>query len=236
MVQIKNGPYAAADNFTMNRDYKIEYIVVHYTANDGDTDEGNAIYFRDGVRGVSAHYFVDEDSITQTVKDEHIAWHCGTKGTYYNAYCRNYNSIGVEMCSDKDIHGEYIITKQTVKNTVDLVKMLMKKYNIPIQHILRHYDVTHKWCPKPWVCDPSLWDNFKLKLEEEEMTQEEFVKMYNEMIAMKHGDEPSIWAKDACEKAQKAGVFNGDGNGNYDWQEPITREAVAVILSNIGLI
>lgn len=236
MVKIKEGPYSAATNFTPDRTEPIEYVVVHYTANDGDTDEGNAIYFRDGVRGASAHYFVDEDSITRTVKDKHVAWHCGTRGTYYHPRCRNRNSLGVEMCSDKDETGRYIITEETVKLTLDLVRHLMWKYNIPGKNVLRHYDVTHKTCPEPWVSEVQLWYDFKKLLMEDDMTQDQFNEMYNSMIAEKHGDKPSSWAEKSCKKAQEKGVFNGDGDSNYDWQEPLTREATAIILDNMNLL
>ena len=77
----------------------IKYIVVHYTGNDGDTDENNAKYFQNNVVEASAHYFVDDDSINQTVPDKYIAWNCGAK-TYKHADCRNTNSIGVEICDD----------------------------------------------------------------------------------------------------------------------------------------
>jgi len=48
------------------------------------------------------------------------------------------------------------------------------------------------------------------------------------------GDEPSDWAKEATEKMKELGVFNGDGQGNFGWKQPITREAVAVVLSNFA--
>lgn len=47
------------------------------------------------------------------------------------------------------------------------------------------------------------------------------------------GDTPSGWAKEATEYCKKAGIFNGDGAGNYGWQQPITREAVAQIIYNV---
>ena len=46
------------------------------------------------------------------------------------------------------------------------------------------------------------------------------------------GDTPSAWARDAAEFCKRKGIFNGDGAGNYGWQQPITREAVAQILYN----
>ena len=60
----------------------IKFIVVHFTANDDDSDEGNAKYFQAPGRGASAHYFVDDDSITESVNWKDIAWHCG--GSIYN--------------------------------------------------------------------------------------------------------------------------------------------------------
>lgn len=46
------------------------------------------------------------------------------------------------------------------------------------------------------------------------------------------GDTPSDWAKEATDFCKAAGIFNGDGEGNYGWQQPITREAVAQIIYN----
>ena len=47
---------------------------------------------------------------------------------------------------------------------------------------------------------------------------------------------PSEWAKEACEKAIAAGVFQGDGHGNYAWHENLTREMMAVILDRLGFL
>ena len=106
----------------------------------------------------SAHYFVDETSIYQIVKDEDIAWHCGDgKG---KSSCTNSNSIGIEMCSKKQ-NGQFYIPAETIKNAAKLAKALMQKYNISTQNLLRHYDVSGKQCPEPFVRNPSEWDNFK---------------------------------------------------------------------------
>ena len=43
----------------------------------------------------------------------------------------------------------------------------MKKYNISVDNILRHYDVTEKNCPRPFVENENLWLNFKARLEDE---------------------------------------------------------------------
>ena len=147
-----NIPFVPADssNYYSGRGgNSIKYIVMHYTANDGDTDEGNAHYFQGAGRRASAHYFVDEDSVTQSVRDRDAAWHCGgaLESSHHplRGICMNRNSLGVEMCSDI-VGGKYTITPQTVDRAVELVKYLMAKYGIDVDHVVRHYDVTGKLC------------------------------------------------------------------------------------------
>lgn len=68
------------------------------------------------------------------------------------------------------------------------------------------------------------------KYEEEElgMTKDELMSVEGT------GDQPSDWAREATEWAKNNGIINGDGMGNYGWQQPITREAFAVILHNFA--
>ena len=127
----------------------IKYIVMHYTANDGDTDENNGKYFQNNYVGASAHYFVDGDSVTQSVPDNHIAWHCGSSYGYKHKECRNSNSIGIEICDERR-NGVIYPTNETIANAVELAEYLMKKYNVPKQNVIRHYDVTGKMCPAYW--------------------------------------------------------------------------------------
>lgn len=126
--------------------HKIQWIVIHFTAGKGDTAKNNADYFaRCGGLNASAHFFVDENEIWQTVNLANTAWHCGSETGYYYNSCRNVNSIGIEMCSDWK-NGEYVITMETQKRTVKLVQWLMEQYGIDINHVCMHYHVTHKYC------------------------------------------------------------------------------------------
>ena len=154
----------------------IRYLVIHFTANDGDTAKNNADYFAREAPGVSAHFFVDEKEIWQSVREKDIAWHCGTRGMYFHPYCRNANSLGIELCSWKQ--GEkYYFAPETVKNARNFVRSLMKKYDIPLANVVRHYDVTHKNCPAPFVEDAAAWQSFKAGLiqltKEKNMTEKQ---------------------------------------------------------------
>ena len=137
------------------------------------TASNNAKYFKNVYRGSSAHYFVDGSSIYQVVEDTDVAWHCGGK-KYYHKKCRNSNSIGVEMC----LKSGYTISDKTIANTAELVKMLMKKYNIPAENVLRHYDITHKLCPAPYV-DAEKWIALRKRLTSDKMEKEEKTEKIN---------------------------------------------------------
>jgi N-acetylmuramoyl-L-alanine amidase len=148
-------------NYEVGTISRIKFIVIHYTANNGDTALGNTNYFKT-YRGASAHYFVDENNIYQSIEDKNIAWHCGAN-KYYHSSCRNSNSIGIELCS-YIINGNYAFKPKTVDNAVELTKMLMAKYNVPAENVVRHYDVTHKVCPEPYVRNGAEWTAFKARL------------------------------------------------------------------------
>ena len=152
MVPIKT-MLAHRANYGTKRGGDVEWIVMHYTANDGDSDTSNGRYFQKPLNPVaSAHFFVDDDSITISVPEDYVAFHCGAYH-YTHPFCRNYNSIGIEMCDAKR-DGKVMATAKTIANAADLAAMLCEKYNIPVDHIIRHYDVTGKLCPKYWVDDP----------------------------------------------------------------------------------
>lgn len=222
---------AAAGNYKKGRAGSIKYIVIHYTANNGDTAFGNANYFRSNKNlQASAHYFVDENEVWQSVKESDTAFHCGAKH-YRHSECRNSNSIGVELCSRKSGGGKYYFKGETEDRAAELVKSLMKKYGIDTNHVLRHFDVTGKNCPEPFVRDVAQWVKFGQMIidEGEEMTAEQFEKMMaNYQVAVAKKD-PALWSKEARAWAEKSGIIKGDGSG-MAYQSSVTREELVMIL------
>lgn len=157
-------------NFTdANSTGRIKYIVIHYVGALGGA-KANCQYYASQYIGASAHYFVGfEGEIWQSVEDGDIAWHCGAP-SYVHKMCRNGNSIGIEMCVRKKNTGslgatdkDWYFEEATVQNTIALTKYLMKKYNVPADHVIRHYDVTGKICPNPYVYNYTqhVWTAFK---------------------------------------------------------------------------
>lgn len=212
-------------NYRKGREFPINWICLHFTSGNGDTAQNNADYFaREGGLNASAHYFVDTERIVQSVKDGDTAWHCGRErgGSYYND-CRNANSIGIEMCSVIR-NGVYVIPEATMKRAAKLTRELMAKYHIPVSRVCRHYDVTRKNCPEPWIRNPQLWEKFKTMLTEkevEDMTEaqtraiakheiskaESAKKVYNSVA------ECPAWAKDTVQKLVNKGFLQGDDKG-----------------------
>lgn len=136
----------------------IKYIVIHYTGNKGDTAKNNVDYFSGGNRNASAHYFVDDNSIWQSVEDKNGAFHVGDgKGKYR---ITNKNSLGIEMCCNKS----GVVSSKTESNVVELTKYLMSKYGISASNVVRHYDASKKSCPN-WSSNSwSRWVEFKKKI------------------------------------------------------------------------
>ena len=208
-----------ADNYRAGRTQPVRYIVMHYTANNGDTARNNCDYYhRVGGLQASAHYFVDEHGAMQSVRDGDTAWHCGARA-YWHPECRNDNSIGIEMCSRKRADGSYYIKPETVANAAALAKDIMQRYGIATDHVLRHYDVTGKRCPMPWVDDPAQWEAFKALLSPEENTNEE----YDDMIRYDTIDDVPGWARSTIKEMMDAGLIAGMGGGRLDLSDDMLR-------------
>ena len=196
-------------NYTQKNRAEAKYIVVHYTSNKGDTAKNNADYFAREKVGASAHFFVDETEVWESVPVTECAWHCGAK-TYRHSECRNANSIGVEICMH-DKAGK--IRQGSIDHAAKLVRMLMKEYQIPPDRVLRHFDVTGKRCPAPMVDNPDLWRAFKNKLTGVEAEQEESMKIY------KHTTEMPEWAQGTFRRLIDAGIVKVDEKGEIAVQE-----------------
>lgn len=137
----------------------VEYIVIHDTGNPGVGADAMAHYnyFKGGDRDASAHYFVDDHQVVQIIDDQEGSWHSGVKYKTPATPISNHNSIGIEMCINAD--GDY---NKAMKNTIDLAAYLLWKYDLNMDHLVRHYDANGKVCPKTMSeSNWARWDEFK---------------------------------------------------------------------------
>lgn len=210
-------PYNFTDKNSLSR---IKYIVIHYVGALGGA-KANCQYYAGKYIGASAHYFVGfSGEIWQSVEDADIAWHCGAS-SYKHGECRNSNSIGIELCvrkrntaslgaTDKDWYFE----DATVAAAVELTRYLMKKYNVPASHVIRHYDVTGKVCPNPYVynCTQHVWDEFKRRISADSAAGQE--KQLYRVRKSWEDTKSQIGAFSSLDNAKKACT---DGYSVYDW-------------------
>lgn len=263
-IEKKITPYNFSDRNDIRR---IKYIVIHYFGSLG-TAEAVANYFANAYRGASAHYSLDEGSVVyQCVEDEDVAWHCGTSDTYFHADCRNSNSIGIEVRPykiNKARSGfaedpDWYFTDEIIANLIEFVRYLMQKYNVPANCVIRHYDVTHKYCPRPYMGDDTntyhkvsgniMWHQFKTQLVAEEseeddmpdfskMTDTEIDVLISRMNKRLTSLPTSDYAKESSEKGIKSGLFaDGDKDGLVDNpQGYLRRQELATVLNRAGML
>ena len=159
---------------------KIEFIVVHYL---GVPNADNPNLYGGGYGG---HYNIKRDGTIYKAADPKTAvvWHCGgglqgSGGHSFYKICTNFNSIGIEcgVCYTENVKeasgdsDKWYFTTETQESLVWLVSKLMDEYGISADHVIRHYDVTGKICPNPYVKNNRLrtswtWDEFKSRLVE----------------------------------------------------------------------
>jgi N-acetylmuramoyl-L-alanine amidase CwlA len=145
----------------MRQGSPIEYIVIHYVGA-VSTARNNAIYFQEGYRAASAHYFVDEQPIIyQCVDDSLSAWSVGDK---YNSRINNQNTLNIELCNCVNVFQKLDFYQRTIENAAFLTALKAVEYKIPLDRVIRHYDVTGKQCPAPFVQEPQRWNDFKGKV------------------------------------------------------------------------
>lgn len=161
--------------------YPIEWIVVHYL---GVPNADNPYLYDHGFGG---HYNVTRAGKIYKAADPRTAvvWHCGGgiqgegPGAHkYYKICENWNSIGVECGVNADttlkqLPGDsplWWFTEETQEAAAWLVAQLMKEYGIDLDHVIRHYDVTGKTCPNPYVLNNKrktswTWEQFKARVQ-----------------------------------------------------------------------
>ncbi len=212
-------------NYATASGRSVQWIVVHYTGGNGSA-LANVKYFATPLPAgdkASAHFFVGHASenaqIYQSVAPSDTAWHCGSD-VYYSE-CRNATSIGIETCCHNDTEDQsanspdWYFDSQTVDALAELVRALMAEYGIDTDHVIRHYDVTHKICPAMWVHDANAWADFKARLYTASDMED------NDMVRYKRlSDIPNTYGfRDVVETLMNAKIIQGDGSdpvGNND--------------------
>lgn len=145
-------------NFS-KRNESIKFIVIH-DCGSASSAQNNHDYFAGGNRGASADFFVDSNNIIQII--DYIKNYSWAIGDGHGKYGKtNSNTLSIEMCLEKNLQP----TSQTVQNTLDLTKFLMKELNIPIDCVTNHHLCSDKICPRSFSANNwAKWNDFKKQL------------------------------------------------------------------------
>lgn len=149
-----------------------KFLGIHYLGVDGQNNDIEA-------DGCGAHYYIYWDgTIYWRCDHDAIVYQVGTANGQYiqkHPVARNANTIGIEMCCHCDGNAmsaedpKWWFTEATQEACVWLVQKLMAELNIPIENVLRHFDIVNKTCPAPYVHNNGYrgtwtWEQFRAKV------------------------------------------------------------------------
>jgi N-acetylmuramoyl-L-alanine amidase CwlA len=199
----------------------------HWTSNKkvGAGAQNHLKFWHNTVYG--AHYVVDSEEIIKTALHGDVVWHAGPSDAY-TAYIKrkypkgaNLSLIGVELCVNSD--GDW---EKTYQNAVWLGAKLCREEGFdPYKDFVRHFDCTGKDCPQMWTKfkpgGEAVWKKFLDDVAAE--IRGGMVKDMKDIIGR--------WSQGDIEYLEKKGIVKGDPQGNFNPDQPITREEVAVIVA-----
>lgn len=173
---------------------KVRYLAIHYTAG-ASSAPGRAIHMKDSwekSRRASADFGVDDRDMVQFNPDilNYKCWSVGDKKNPYSGggqlygIATNGNTISIEICSSlksgydasKVNHEGWYYTDKALDNAVKLSKILMKKFDIPIERVVRHYDISGKICPGIVG-----WNNAKLNNSKQNNNSQKWLEFKNRL-------------------------------------------------------
>lgn len=128
----------------------IKDIVIHYVGNPGSTAQGNHDFYASSQSSVSSHFVVGlKGEIIQCIPLNEMS---------AASNWRNNDTISIEVCHPDDT-GKF--SKKTYQSLVKLTSWLLDQCDLKEKHIIRHYDITGKECPRYYVRNEDKWEKFK---------------------------------------------------------------------------
>lgn len=137
----------------------INDVVIHWVANPGSTAADNWEYFDslaypqanpNGTKASSQFIVGLDGEILQCMPLNEMAYAVKQK--------RNPDTISIEVCHP-DWEGKF--NDATYQSAVKLTAWLLEQFHLDHTHILRHYDITGKDCPKYYMENEDAWEQFK---------------------------------------------------------------------------
>jgi N-acetylmuramoyl-L-alanine amidase len=229
-----NNPIAVIVHYTGNSNptatalANINYAGRKYIRKNGKTYEANGT--TPFVYG-AGHVYIDQNEAYQIVPYNEYVAGAGdarlSKDNGYNgqtkiahevfSHRQNYMSIQYEICNN----GNW---DKACDNAINIIAKDMIDYNIPMERVYRHHDLSGKICPKPFVDNPQAWEQFKTKL------QNKIIELRDDNM---FNDIQGHYAEKYIKAIEKTGLMVGDGKGKFNPDSLITRGQLAVVLAKL---
>ena len=224
--------WARADRYTAGGNTR-KFIVIHNTANVASAaNEAKNLHNNAGQS--SFQYTLDDVDIYQCVHDYDTAWAVGAwKGA--TAYIRNNQSISIEVCSPGT---EFTAAEKDRLHW--LVRDLMEYYDIPADHVVRHWDCHsgHKACPAYYAgSNNSAWKSLHALITSpygEVDGEVEQKKPLPDALKGFRDLDSEAWYIEAVENAVKNKWMNGYDGSTFGPNDKLTRAQAVCILANYG--
>lgn len=195
--------------YTSNTRKVTSHIILHHAAAGvADPDMVHGWHLARGWAGIGYHFYIRKDGTVYRGRPEH----------WYGGHTTNMNYCSIGICFEGNFEVEYMPDAQK-RAGAELVAYLKDKY--PGIKVGKHREYNATACPGKNFPFDFIAAGATLEPEDDDA----------ERCGL-----PSTWAVSACNKAREKGVFRGDGKGNFNWQEPMTREAFCVVLDRLGLL
>lgn len=198
-------------------------VVLHHAAANGvDALTIHAWHKARGWSGIGYHYYVRKDGTIERGRPE---WAIGghTSG-------ENYHTLGV--CFEGNFETDTMPEAQIASGAELLADIFSRYREIATK---KHGNYTATACPgKNFPFDTLHARARAIKVgapDKAPITPSESAAVGEDKKSI-----PSDWARSATAKAISSGLFQGDGKGDYNWHDSVTREAFAVLMDRLGLL
>ena len=198
--------------------------IIHETANPGDSAESEYEYFNSADRQASAHAFVDDKSIIQTIEWTNKAWHAGQ--TANNSY------IGIELCHTTDPDKFNEIWNRGVWLWAYVFVNVLKITNVTKDNLMSHAEASAKWRETDHQDPISYFATFGKTVDDfRYAVQQEINSMITPPKPVRPFPNSADWKYDGVKFLQDSGLTND----LHDPEEKLDMGTLGVILKKLKL-
>lgn len=185
------------------------HLILHHAAATGVSAETiHSWHLANGWAGIAYHYYVRKDGGIYRGRPE--AWRGG--------HTTNWNYCSIGICFEGNFENEAMPEAQR-KAGAELVADIRSRY--PSITVGKHSRYQATACPGAHFP----FDEIVAGVTEEPADTD-----------AERNNQPSKWAESSCGRAVDSGLIKGGTDGDYGWQEPITKEMFAVLADRLGML